>query len=141
MFIIIPVAEATSQISAVSYRIDPPCNDSEQFLYPKRLGEKIIGSACLCDTACSGVGGEQNHGNIPGQLTPLQLLAQFSPIFALQQDIEQDQVGEVAFHALQTPAIQAGLHAVSFTGQYLLDDVQNIWVVIDHQDVFFHLLL
>jgi len=121
--------------------IDPPRNDSEQFLYPKRLGEKIIGSAYLYGTVRSDVGGEQNHGNMPGLLTPLQLLAQLSPIFALQQDIEQDQVGEVAFYALQTPAIQAGLDAVSFISQDLLDHVQNIWVVIDYQDVFFHLLL
>src|ERR1700680_1496933 len=81
----------------LSFRIDPPCNQIEQFLSPKRLGEKIISTACLWRAFARDVGREENHGNVPGLLPPLQLLAQFPSIFALQPDIEQDQVGEVTF--------------------------------------------
>src|SRR2546428_9759347 len=84
--------------SGVLSRSDPTCHDLKQFPHAKRFGEKIIGPARLGDAACSDMSREENHRNVPGVLTPLHLSAQVPPVFALQQDIEQDQMGRVAFH-------------------------------------------
>ena len=60
---------------------------------------------------------------MPGLLPPLHLLAQFPSIFALQQDVEQDQIGELTFQSVQTCAIEAGLDVVSCQSQDLLDNI------------------
>ena len=76
-------------------------DDLKQLAQVERLPQKIVSERCAESILPSYMSGEENDGNVFCQCIGLQLPAEYSTVFFMQEDIEQYEVYVVAHYVLE----------------------------------------
>jgi hypothetical protein len=116
------------------HRVDP----RHQLAGLERLGDVVVGAHAEAEhhVALLAPGGDHDDRDAAGDGVHLERAAHVEAVEAGEQEVEDDQVGALAAHALEAAlAVGRRGHREALAGQVVLDRFQDVRFVFDDDDL------
>ncbi len=134
----LPRRLGTRALRPAQQRVDT----GHHLLRAEGLGDVVVGAELQPDDAVHlvGAGGDHDHGQVGEPVVVADVTADFEPVHAGQHAVEDDEVGAVRMHPRQrVGAVADGVHVVVGTFEVVPQEVSDVRVVLDDEDLLFHL--